>query len=214
MHGVLNTDNVAISGETLDYGPCAFIDSYDPDTVFSSIDRHGRYRYSQQPSVTQWNLARLAESLLPLLEKDSARAIDLANAALAEFPAEYERAWLARFRAKLGLAVEHDDDAQLVRDLFAWMHAARADFTLTFRTLAEQLNAGEVPDCAPFTHDDANFTSPQKHPVCNRSTQPPHHELLFAPWKLVVCADRSTRYAAPTECAARKAGSRHLKPDQ
>ena len=155
VHGVLNTDNVAISGETLDYGPCAFIDSYDPDTVFSSIDRHGRYRYSQQPSVTQWNLARLAESLLPLLEKDSARAIDLANAALAEFPAEYERAWLARFRAKLGLAVEHDDDAQLVRDLFAWMHAARADFTLTFRTLAEQLNAGEVPDCAPFTHDDA-----------------------------------------------------------
>ncbi|MFM7261663.1 MAG: protein adenylyltransferase SelO, partial [bacterium] len=141
VHGVMNTDNMAVSGETIDYGPCAFIDAFDPESVFSSIDRHGRYRYSQQPAIAQWNLARLAESLLPLIiahEGDEARAVDRANELLGAFSAEYGRAWLGLFRAKIGLAREEADDGLLVRDLLAWMHAEKADFTNTFRALAEQ----------------------------------------------------------------------------
>ncbi|MCE2883389.1 MAG: YdiU family protein [Planctomycetaceae bacterium] len=148
VHGVMNTDNMAVSGETIDYGPCAFIDAFDPESVFSSIDRHGRYRYSQQPAIAQWNLARLAESLLPLMiahEGDEALAVDRANELLGAFPAEHGRAWIQCFRAKLGLVAEERDDAALVRDLLAWMHAAKADFTSTFRALAEP---SPVPDAS------------------------------------------------------------------
>jgi len=145
--GVMTTDNMAVSGETIDYGPCAFIDTFDPESVFSSIDRHGRYRYSQQPAIAQWNLARLAESLLPLFiaqEGDEARAVDRANEMLGVFPAEYGRAWVECFRAKLGLAAEESEDAVLVRDFLAWMHAEKADFTNTFRALAEQTLAPDA----------------------------------------------------------------------
>ena len=148
VHGVMNTDNMAVSGETIDYGPCAFIDTFDPESVFSSIDRHGRYRYSQQPAIAQWNLARLAESLLPLMiahAGEEARAVDRANELLGVFPAEYDRAWVESFRAKLGLAAEESDDAALARDFLAWMHAAKADFTNTFRALAEPV---PVPDAS------------------------------------------------------------------
>ncbi len=140
VHGVMNTDNMTISGETIDYGPCAFLDRYDPETVFSSIDRFGRYRYSQQPAIAQWNLARLAEALLPLLEEregDEARAIDRANDVLAVFPATFEHARLAAFRAKVGLLSEHPEDVALITDLLAWMHASNADFTNTFCALAD-----------------------------------------------------------------------------
>jgi len=136
IHGVMNTDNMTLSGETLDYGPCAFIDAYDPAAVFSSIDTAGRYAYGNQPPIAQWNLARLAEALLPLLADDRNEAIERANAALARFLERFQQHWLAGMRAKLGLVTADDGDAALVDALLTWMHAARADFTVTFRALS------------------------------------------------------------------------------
>ena len=135
IHGVMNTDNMAISGETIDYGPCAFMDVFDPDTVFSSIDEQGRYRYSHQPAIAHWNLTRLAEALLPLFAEDEPSAIAIATEALDEFPLLYQRAYLDRMRAKLGLLREEAGDAALIEELLAWMHKAKADFTNTFRSL-------------------------------------------------------------------------------
>jgi len=144
IHGVMNTDNVAVSGETIDYGPCAFMNAYDPATVFSSIDANGRYAYGNQPGITQWNLARFAESLLPLFDTDEQQAVNAAMEVLNDFPATYERYWLHGMRAKLGLQTEEAADAELVKGLLAWMHAAKADFTNTFRDLAsEQVPFGD-----------------------------------------------------------------------
>jgi uncharacterized protein YdiU (UPF0061 family) len=137
IHGVMNTDNVALSGETIDYGPCAFMDAYNPATVFSSIDRHGRYAYGNQPTIAQWNLARLGEALLPLIHPEESRAIELATAALERFTALYQAFWLAEMRQKLGLFNVEDADATLVHSLLDWMHRAKADFTNTFAALAE-----------------------------------------------------------------------------
>jgi uncharacterized protein YdiU (UPF0061 family) len=151
VHGVMNTDNMALSGETIDYGPCAFLDTYHPSTVFSSIDHHGRYAYANQPRIAQWNLARLAEALLPLLHPDEAKAVELANAALEQFPGQFERHWLAGMRAKLGLTGEDPGDHALADDLLAWMQDRQADFTNTFRLLATpDLGAGWLPDDAAF----------------------------------------------------------------
>jgi uncharacterized protein YdiU (UPF0061 family) len=151
VHGVMNTDNMALSGETIDYGPCAFLDTYHPATVFSSIDHHGRYAYANQPRIAQWNLARLAEALLPLLHPDEAKAVELANAALEQFPGQFERHWLAGMRAKLGLAGEDPGDHALADDLLAWMQDRQADFTNTFRLLSTpDLGAGWLPDDAGF----------------------------------------------------------------
>lgn len=148
VHGVMNTDNMAVSGETIDYGPCAFLEAYDPAAVFSSIDDLGRYAYGNQPQAARWNLARLAESLLPLIDEDLERAAALATDVLAEFPAQYARAWLAAMRAKLGLALEHEGDAKLVERLLETMHAGRADFTLTFRGLCDAAEAAR-PGAGP-----------------------------------------------------------------
>jgi uncharacterized protein YdiU (UPF0061 family) len=137
IHGVMNTDNMAISGETIDYGPCAFMDTYDPATVFSSIDRRGRYAYGNQPSIAQWNLARLGESLLPLIHPEEPRAIELATAALENFANLYQACWLSEMRCKLGLFTEEATDTALVRSLLEWMHRAKADFTNTFSALAQ-----------------------------------------------------------------------------
>ncbi len=137
IHGVMNTDNTAISGETLDFGPCAFMEAYDPRTVFSSVDEGGRYAYANQPSMIQWNLARLAETLLPLIEEDPKRAIEPATALLEAYPDIYESEWLAVMRAKLGLEREEAGDRTLVEDLLKAMQHGRADFTLTFRQLAD-----------------------------------------------------------------------------
>src|SRR5439155_23653360 len=115
IHGVMNTDNMAISGETIDYGPCAFMNAYSPDTVFSSIDLSGRYAYGNQPAIAQWNLARLAETLLPLLESDSEKAIAVATEALGEFPVLFEGYWLAGMRKKLGLQTDEAGDAELIQ---------------------------------------------------------------------------------------------------
>ena len=137
VHGVMNTDNVAVSGETIDYGPCAFMNAYDPATVFSSIDHAGRYAYGNQPNITQWNLARFAETLLPLLDADQEKAVAVAMEVLNAFPAVFEGYRLAGMRKKLGLQTAEADDAELIRALLDWMQAARADFTNTFRDLSE-----------------------------------------------------------------------------
>jgi uncharacterized protein YdiU (UPF0061 family) len=136
VHGVMNTDNMAVSGETIDYGPCAFLDTYDPGTVFSSIDRDGRYAYANQPAIAHWNLARLAESLLPLVPGDEAAAVETLRAPLARFPERYAASHLRHARAKLGLVTEEAGDADLFAALLARMHETRADFTATFASLA------------------------------------------------------------------------------
>jgi uncharacterized protein YdiU (UPF0061 family) len=136
IHGVMNTDNMAISGETIDYGPCAFMDEYHPAKVFSSIDRHGRYAFANQPHIAQWNLARLAETLLPLFHDDPDQAVPLAQAALGGFMPLFDEKLVEGFRAKLGLATARDEDKALVKGLLETMAASGADFTQTFRTLS------------------------------------------------------------------------------
>jgi uncharacterized protein YdiU (UPF0061 family) len=137
IHGVMNTDNMALSGETIDFGPCAFLDTYSPDTVFSSIDHRGRYAYANQPAVAQWNLSRLAETLLPLLDPDRDHAIALAEDAIQEFVNICETRLQARMRAKIGLVTADPEDHTLVNRLLAAMQESAADFTLTFRRLAD-----------------------------------------------------------------------------
>jgi uncharacterized protein YdiU (UPF0061 family) len=137
IHGVMNTDNMAISGETIDYGPCAFMNVYDPGTVFSSIDRGGRYAYSNQPHIAQWNLARFAETLLALFDPDTEKAVPLAMAVLNDYPRQFEAYWLAGMRRKLGLLDEQPGDLDLIQSLLTWMEQSRADFTNTFRDLSE-----------------------------------------------------------------------------
>ena len=135
IHGVMNTDNTALSGETIDFGPCAFMDAYDPATAFSAIDDFGRYAYANQPAIAQWNLARFAETLLPLLDPNPERAVELANEAISAFAPRYQEHWFAGMRKKLGLSGNDDADLELVRDLLQAMHENGADFTLTFRRL-------------------------------------------------------------------------------
>jgi len=137
IHGVMNTDNLQVAGETLDYGPCAFLDAYHPDTVFSSIDRGGRYAFGQQPRIAHWNLARLAETLLPHLGEDDASALRQAHAALEAFPDHFAQAWHGHLLRKIGLATPRAGDAALGEDLLARMAEHGADFTLTFRRLGE-----------------------------------------------------------------------------
>jgi uncharacterized protein YdiU (UPF0061 family) len=136
VHGVMNTDNMALSGETIDYGPCAFMDAYDPATVFSSIDRHGRYAYGNQPTIAQWNLTRFAEALLPALHVQEQRAIEIATGALEAFQARYHQHWLAGMRRKIGLFNEEPADVALIEALLGWMQKTKADFTNTFASLA------------------------------------------------------------------------------
>lgn len=135
VHGVMNTDNMTISGETIDYGPCAFMDTYDPATVFSSIDHQGRYAYGNQPYIAVWNLSRLAESILPLIHTEQEEAIKLAEDVLSKFKTIYEEYWLSGFRAKLGIFNEEEEDIDLINELLSLMKKYRADFTNTFRAL-------------------------------------------------------------------------------
>ncbi len=137
IHGVMNTDNCSVAGETIDYGPCAFMDAYDPATVFSSIDQHGRYAYGNQPRIAVWNLARLAETLLPLLAADQDKAVEIAQDTLAAYSPHFEAAYFGGLRRKIGLATEQDGDTTLVNDLLKLMADNAADFTLTFRRLAD-----------------------------------------------------------------------------
>ena len=135
IHGVMNTDNMTISGETIDYGPCAFMDTYDPETVFSSIDINGRYAYKNQPNMAVWNLARFAETLLPLLSTDKDEAIKLAEDALSDFSEIFENNWISGMRAKLGIFNEEASDEELIKNLLSIMQKYKADYTNTFRSL-------------------------------------------------------------------------------
>ena len=161
IHGVMNTDNTAVSGETIDYGPCAFLDEYDPAKVFSSIDRQGRYAYGNQPRIAVWNLARLAETLLPLLDENEDAAVARAQEALAGFSPIFEAAYFGGLRRKIGLTGDSPDDVTLVNDLLKLMAENNADFTLTFRRLCDA-----AADPAADAAVRAEFTDPS----------------AFAPW--------------------------------
>jgi serine/tyrosine/threonine adenylyltransferase len=155
IHGVMNTDNTSISGETIDYGPCAFMDHYDPAAVFSSIDEQGRYAYANQPRIALWNLTRLAECLLPLFSDDKDKAIEEAQSVLAEFPAKFTAAYQSGLRQKIGLFTARDGDEALVQDLLDAMAKNKADFTLTFRRLS-----GAAEDATRDQDVRALFTAP------------------------------------------------------
>ncbi|MFM7375618.1 MAG: protein adenylyltransferase SelO, partial [Chthoniobacterales bacterium] len=142
VHGVMNTDNMALSGETIDYGPCAFMDTYDPGTVFSSIDRGGRYAYGNQPNIAHWNLARLAESLLPLIDGDKDKAVAAAEERLGKFPERFRAHYTAGLRSKLGLLNEEEGDYDLAREFLDWMKTAEADFTSSFAALTKAAEGG------------------------------------------------------------------------
>jgi uncharacterized protein YdiU (UPF0061 family) len=160
IHGVMNTDNTSIAGETIDYGPCAFMDVYDPATVYSSIDTLGRYAYGNQPHIAQWNLTRLAETLLPLLAEDQDRAIEMANEALGGFAGRFEAAFAAGLRRKLGLLQERPDDIPLAQDLLDRMARNGADFTLTFRWLCDAAsNADADPAVRSLFTDPTAYDS-------------------------------------------------------
>ena len=132
IHGVMNTDNMTVSGETIDYGPCAFMDTYDPKTVFSSIDQNGRYAYCNQPGITKWNLARFAECLIPFFERDQKKAIQIATETINDFEKKYEEKWMNMMRNKLGISGLDNKDKPLILDLLTWMHEKKADYTNTF----------------------------------------------------------------------------------
>jgi serine/tyrosine/threonine adenylyltransferase len=155
IHGVMNTDNTSISGETIDYGPCAFMDHYDPAAVFSSIDEQGRYAYANQPRIALWNLTRLAECLLPLFSDDKDKAIEQAQSLLAEFPGKFTEAYQSGLRQKIGLFTARDGDEALVQDLLDAMAKNSADFTLTFRRLS-----GAAEDAARDHDVRALFADP------------------------------------------------------
>lgn len=143
IHGVMNTDNMTISGETIDYGPCAFLDVFEPMKVFSSIDRHGRYAFANQPAIAQWNLARLAECLLPLFDPDQPSAIQLAENALSSFASRFETYWLEGMRRKLGFTTAQPDDLGLIQDFLSLLEKSRADFTNAFSLLTSLRHGGD-----------------------------------------------------------------------
>ena len=150
IHGVMNTDNMVLCGETIDYGPCAFMDAYDPNTVFSSIDHNGRYAYGRQPQIAQWNLAQFAETLLPLIDEGRQKAVSMASNAITGFQDTFRQYWLKGMRAKLGILNEEDADGALVEDLLDGMHRHGADFTTTFR----DLSSVSLPEASMFRAPD------------------------------------------------------------
>jgi uncharacterized protein YdiU (UPF0061 family) len=158
VHGVMNTDNMALSGETIDYGPCAFLDVYDPAAVFSSIDRAGRYAYANQPNIAHWNLARLAEALLPLIDEDKDRAVARAGEALGRFPESFRRHYLSGLRAKLGLLTKEDDDFALAREFLDGLKEAKADFTNSFVALTRSAETGRRENL-PWSGDGTALSS-------------------------------------------------------
>ena len=156
IHGVMNTDNMSISGETIDYGPCAFMDTYDPKTVFSSIDQMGRYAYFNQPVITKWNLSRFAECLIPLIDKNQENAIKLATEIINSFEKKYEEKWLNMMRDKLGLFGMDEKDKFLILDLLTWMHQKKIDYTNIFCHLMNE-NIKEDKD-----YEDEDFKNWKK----------------------------------------------------
>ena len=175
IHGVMNTDNMAISGETIDYGPCAFMDHYDPATVFSSIDSHGRYAYANQPRIAHWNLARFAETLIPLIDADRTRAIARATEVVNRFPEKYQRYWLTGMRAKLGLLSEDEADVNLAAGFLTAMEGNKVDYTLAFRFLADAAVGREEGIRALFADPSTyDLWSEQWHARLAREGSLPH----------------------------------------
>jgi len=181
IHGVMNTDNMTISGETIDYGPCAFIDTYDPETVFSSIDQYGRYAFFNQPGITKWNLTRFAECLVPLINEDKNTGIQIATEIVNNFSEIYQKNWLEMMRKKLGLLGEDTKDEKLIIDLLAWMHKNKADYTNTFCFLMNQnfqdkkiYNSQSFLDWKKKWQDrlKINTNSPEESLKLMRSTNP------------------------------------------
>ena len=170
VHGVMNTDNMAISGETLDYGPCAFLDGFDPQRTFSSIDHGGRYAYANQPQIAHWNLTRLAECLLPLVDDDAQRAVVAVTGHLDTFGAQFEAAYAAQFRRKLGLFEVRSGDAELVRHLLAGMASSHVDFTNFFRSLSDSL-LGDTPAALAASFHDPEQWATWWHPWRARLAQ-------------------------------------------
>lgn len=151
IHGVMNTDNMTISGETIDYGPCAFIDSYDPSTVYSSIDSYGRYAFGNQARIAQWNLGRFAETLLPLLHAEQDKAIAIAQEIVGRFPERFQQYWLDGMRRKLGLSTQQEQDPALIAELLEGMQRHQLDFTNVFRSLCEMAEHPEAHGAFPET---------------------------------------------------------------
>ncbi|MCC5800955.1 protein adenylyltransferase SelO [Rossellomorea vietnamensis] len=189
IHGVMNTDNMTISGETIDYGPCAFMDAYDPKTVFSSIDAQGRYAYGNQPPIAGWNLARFAESLLPILHPEQEESLKLAQEAVLEFPKLYEGHWLDGMRAKLGIFNEEEGDRALAEELLDLMNKHQSDFTNTFRSLTLGREESDVFNTSEFTswkerwkerlsrQDETMEASKQRMRTSNPSMIPRNHRV-------------------------------------
>jgi uncharacterized protein YdiU (UPF0061 family) len=155
IHGVMNTDNMTVSGETIDFGPCAFMDAYDPGTVFSSIDQNGRYAYASQPGIGQWNLARLGETLLPLIDADQDKAVEIANVVIKDYGERFQLHWMRGMREKIGLTDVEDDDLSLIQALLSTMQAGQADFTLTFRRLSHLAADDGAEDAFLTTFSDS-----------------------------------------------------------
>jgi uncharacterized protein YdiU (UPF0061 family) len=177
IHGVMNTDNMSIAGETIDYGPCAFMDTYHPATVYSAIDRQGRYAYANQPGIAHWNLSRLAGALLPLMGDDRDKAVAMAQETLDTFPARFGDAYIAGFRRKLGLATAREEDADLLQDLLDRMAENEADMTLTFRRLSDAADGGAGADArvGELFNQPASFTewaAKWRHRLASESMNP------------------------------------------
>ena len=182
IHGVMNTDNMAISGETIDYGPCAFMDQYDPKTVFSSIDKFGRYAFSNQPPITKWNLARFAECLIPLIDKDEETAIKIATELIDNFQNIYEEKWLNMMRDKLGLFGEDKNDQTLINKLLEWMKNNNADYTNTFC----HLMYGEFDDEIYKNDDFKGWTNEWQKRIKLNNSSDKHLELMKKTNPLVI----------------------------
>ena len=177
IHGVMNSDNMTVSGETIDYGPCAFMDAFDPATVFSSIDHGGVYAYGNQPAVAQWNLARLGETLLPLFDPAQERAIAAATEVLETFPERYDAYWLRGMQAKLGVAEGAGVDEALIGDLLGLMHAQEVDFSACFRALASSL-LGDAAAARSLFAEPAAFDAWSDRWRAQLSSQPVDTEAL------------------------------------
>src|SRR6056300_1195898 len=167
IHGVMNTDNMTVSGETIDYGPCAFMDQYHPQTVFSSNDQNGRYSYNNQPRITKWNLARFAECIIPLIDQDEQKAVSIATETINNFEKLYEEKWLNMMRDKLGLFGEDGDDKHLIFELLTWMENNKADFTNTFCNL---MDIQSIKDPIYQNQEYLNWTAKWKKRLENNNT--------------------------------------------
>lgn len=198
IHGVMNTDNMAVSGETIDYGPCAFMDEYHPDKVFSSIDSRGRYAWSEQPQIAVWNLAQLASCLVPMMGDDVDRAVEEATRVVHTFPAIYQQEWLVRFALKLGISAPRPEDRSLIEALLTLMAAQSADFTRVFAGLADGTAAAEFSDPAGFAQWESRWrdriaTETAPHAVMVRANPvriPRNHQIEAA-----ICEARDGNFA-------------------